>query len=191
MRKGLFIVMSGPSGVGKGTICDILMKNKNIDLEYSVSMTTREKRDYEKEGVHYYFTNKTNFENKIRNNEFVEYAIYNNEYYGTLKSEILSKINDGKNIISEIDVQGAKQIKKDFKNSLLIYLLPPSMKELKNRLIKRGTETSEEIEERLKIAVIENKNTYLYDYVVINDNLENAIKEIENIIKNKIMLRFF
>lgn len=187
MRKGLFIVISGPSGVGKGTICDILMKNKNIDLEYSVSMTTREKRDYEKEGVHYYFTNKTNFEKKIRNNEFVEYAIYNNEYYGTLKSEILSKINNGKNIISEIDVQGAKQIKKDFKNSLLIYLLPPSMKELKNRLIKRGTETSEEIEERLKIAVIENKNTYLYDYVVINDNLENAIKEIENIIKNKII----
>ena len=78
MRKGLFIVISGPSGVGKGTICDILMKNKNIDLEYSVSMTTREKRDYEKEGVHYYFTNKTNFEKKIRNNEFVEYAIYNN-----------------------------------------------------------------------------------------------------------------
>ena len=187
MRKGLFIVISGPSGVGKGTICDILMKNKNIDLEYSVSMTTREKRDYEKEGVHYYFTNKMNFKKKIENDEFVEYEIYNNEYYGTLKSEILSKIKNGKNIISEIDVQGAKQIKKDFKNSLLIYLLPPSMDELKNRLIKRGTETQEQIEERLKTAVIENRNTYLYDYIIINDDLVTAVKEIESIIKNKII----
>ena len=187
MKKGLFIVISGPSGVGKGTICDILMKNRNIDLEYSVSMTTREKRDYEKEGVHYYFTDKINFEKKIRNNEFVEYATYNNEYYGTLKSEILNKINSGKNIISEIDVQGAKKIKKDFKNSLLIYILPPSMEELRNRLIKRGTESNEEIENRLKIAVIENKNTYLYDYVVINDVLDESVKEIENIIKNKII----
>lgn len=187
MRKGLFIVISGPSGVGKGTICDILMKNKHIDLEYSVSMTTREKRDYEQEGVHYYFTNKINFESKIKNNEFVEYAIYNNEYYGTLKSEILNKINNGKNIISEIDVQGAKQIKKEFNNSLLIYLLPPSMEELRNRLIKRGTETMEEIEKRLEIAIIENKNTYLYDYVIVNDNLDIAVNKIENIIKNKII----
>lgn len=187
MKKGLFVVISGPSGVGKGTICDIIMKNKHLDLEYSVSMTTREKRNYEKDGIHYYFTNKTSFEKKIRDNEFIEYAIYNNEYYGTLKSEILNKINNGKNIISEIDVQGAKQIKKDFKNSLLIYLLPPTMEELRNRLIKRGTENKEEIEERLKIAVIENKNTYLYDYIVVNDDLEEAVEEIENIIKNKII----
>lgn len=187
MGKGLFIVISGPSGVGKGTICEALMKNKNIDLEYSISMTTRNERDYEKEGVHYYFTDKNSFERKIRNNEFVEYAIYNNEYYGTLKSEVLDKINNGKYIISEIEVQGAKKIKKDFPNSLLLYILPPSIEELRNRLIKRGTESKEEIERRLKIALIENKYSYYYDYVIINDKLEVAVKEIENIIKNKII----
>ena len=187
MGKGLFIVISGPSGVGKGTICEALMKNKNIDLEYSISMTTRNKRDYEKEGIHYYFTDKDSFEMKIRNNEFVEYAIYNNEYYGTLKSEVLDKINNGKYIISEIEVQGAKKIKKDFPNSLLLYILSPSIEELRNRLIKRGTESKEEIERRLKIALIENKYSYYYDYVIINDKLEVAVKEIENIIKNKII----
>ncbi len=187
MGKGLFIVISGPSGVGKGTICEALMKNKNIDLEYSISMTTRNKRDYEKEGVHYYFTDKNSFERKIRNYEFVEYAIYNNEYYGTLKSEVLDKINNRKYIISEIEVQGAKKIKKDFPNSLLLYILPPSIGELRNRLIKRGTESKEEIERRLKIAIIENKYSYYYDYVIVNDKLEVAVKEIEKIIKNKII----
>lgn len=187
MGKGLFIVISGPSGVGKGTICEALMKNKNIDLEYSISMTTRNKRDYEKEGVHYYFIDKNSFERKIRNYEFVEYAIYNNEYYGTLKSEVLDKINNGKYIISEIEVQGAKKIKKDFPNSLLLYILPPSIGELRNRLIKRGTESKEEIERRLKIAIIENKYSYYYDYVIVNDKLEVAVKEIEKIIKNKII----
>ena len=187
MGKGLFIVISGPSGVGKGTICEALMKNKNIDLEYSISMTTRNKRDYEKEGVHYYFTDKNSFERKIRNFEFVEYAIYNNEYYGTLKSEVLDKINNGKYIISEIEVQGAKKIKKDFPNSLLLYILPPSIEELRNRLIKRGTESKEEIERRLKISIIENKYSYYYDYVIVNDKLEVAVKEIEKIIKNKII----
>lgn len=187
MGKGLFIVISGPSGAGKGTICEALMKNKNIDLEYSISMTTRNKRDYEKEGVHYYFTDKNSFERKIRNNEFVEYAIYNNEYYGTLKSEVLDKINNGKYIISEIEVQGAKKIKKDFPNSLLLYILPPSIEELRNRLIKRGTESKEEIERRLKISIIENKYSYYYDYVIVNNKLEVAVKEIEKIIKNKII----
>ncbi len=187
MKKGIFIVISGPSGVGKGTICDLLLKNKNIDFEYSVSMTTREKRNYEKDGIHYYFTTKEKFINKIKNNEFIEYAIYNNEYYGTLKSEVLKKLNQGKNIISEIDVQGAKNIKNEFDNSLLIYVLPPSMEELKNRLIKRGTETKEEIDKRLKIAIVENENRYFYDYVVVNDKLDIAVKEIEDIIKNKII----
>ena len=184
MGKGLFIVISGPSGVGKGTICEALMKNKNIDLEYSISMTTRNKRDYEKEGVHYYFTDKNSFERKIRNYEFVEYAIYNNEYYGTLKSEVLDKINNGKYIISEIEVQGAKKIKKDFPNSLLLYILPPSIGELRNRLIKRGTENKEEIEQRLKIAIYEEKEKINYDYVIMNDNLEIAIEKIQIIIKN-------
>ena len=187
MKKGIFIVISGPSGVGKGTICDILMKNKNVDFEYSVSMTTRAKREYEKEGIHYYFTSKDIFEDKIKNNEFVEYAMYNDEYYGTLKSEVLKKLDEGKNIISEIDVQGAKNIKKEFINSLLIYILPPSMEELKNRLIKRGTETKEEIEKRLQIALVENKSRYFYDYIVINDKLDIAVKEIERIINNKII----
>ena len=182
-NKGKFIVISGPSGVGKGTICNLLLQ-RNKDIDYSISVTTRKKRDNEINGKDYYFTSKENFEKQISNNEFIEYNIYNNEYYGTLKSEILKKINNKVNIITELDVNGAKNIKKLFKDSLLIYIKAPSFEELRKRLIKRGTEGKEEIEQRLKIAITEEKEKNKFDFIIMNDKLDDAILEIENIIKN-------
>ena len=183
-RLGKFIVISGPSGVGKGTICNILLSKKENNLSYSISMTTRKKRIYEKNGVDYYFTSRDNFKKRILNNEFLEYNLYNKEYYGTLKTEVLDKINKGINVISELDVNGAKKIKNNFKDCILIYITAPNIEELRRRLIKRGTENKEEIEQRLKIALYEEKEKINYDYVIMNDNLEIAIEEIQIIIKN-------
>lgn len=183
-RLGKFIVISGPSGVGKGTICNILLSKKENNLSYSISMTTRKKRIYEKNGVDYYFTSRDNFKKRILNNEFLEYNLYNKEYYGTLKTEVLDKINKGINVISELDVNGAKKIKNNFKDCILIYITAPNIEELRRRLIKRGTENKEEIEQRLKIAIYEEKEKINYDYVIMNDNLEIAIGKIQIIIKN-------
>lgn len=183
-RLGKFIVISGPSGVGKGTICNILLSKKENNLSYSISMTTRKKRIYEKNGIDYYFTSRDNFKKRILNNEFLEYNLYNKEYYGTLKTEVLDKINKGINVISELDVNGAKKIKNNFKDCILIYITAPNIEELRRRLIKRGTENKEEIEQRLKIAIYEEKEKINYDYVIMNDNLEIAIGKIQIIIKN-------
>ena len=183
MNKGKFIVVSGPSGVGKGTICDVLIKE--LDAWYSVSMTTREMREGEVEGKNYYFVTKEEFERKIKEKNFIEYNLYNNNYYGTPKDKILEKIEDGTDVFLEIDVNGAKNIKKQFPNSLLIYIAPPSIEELRKRLEKRGTETEEKIQNRLKIAEEELKQTNIYDYVVINDDLETAINEVRQIIKGQ------
>ena len=183
-RLGKFIVISGPSGVGKGTICNILLSKKENNLSYSISMTTRKKRIYEKNGVDYYFTSRDNFKKRILNNEFLEYNLYNKEYYGTLKTEVLDKINKGINVISELDVNGAKKKKNNFKDCILIYITAPNIEELRRRLIKRGTENKEEIEQRLKIAIYEEKEKINYDYVIMNDNLEIAIEKIQIIIKN-------
>ena len=143
MNKGKFIVVSGPSGVGKGTICDVLIKE--LDAWYSVSMTTREMREGEEEGKNYYFVTKEEFERKIKEDNFIEYNIYNNNYYGTPKDKILEKIDAGIDVFLEIDVNGARNIKKQFPNSLLIYIAPPSIEELRKRLENRGTETEEKI----------------------------------------------
>ena len=183
-RLGKFIVISGPSGVGKGTICNILLSKKENNLSYSISMTTRKKRIYEKNGIDYYFTSRDNFKKRILNNEFLEYNLYNKEYYGTLKTEVLDKINKGINVISELDVNGAKKIKNNFKDCILIYITAPNIEELRRRLIKRGTENKEEIEQRLKIAIYEEKEKINYDYVIMNNNLEIAIEKIQIIIKN-------
>ncbi len=183
MKKGKFIVISGPSGVGKGTICKKIISD--LKLEYSVSMTTRQKRDGEIDGINYYFTTKEDFEKRIKNDEFIEYAIYNDNYYGTLKKEVIDKINMGKNIICEIEVQGAKQIKKLFPEALLIFIMPPSIEELRNRLINRHTNDLEDVERRIKIAKEENKYKDIYDYIVINDDLEKATNKVKEIIANK------
>ena len=182
MKKGKFIVISGPSGVGKGTICKRLFKELNA--WYSVSTTTREPREGESNGINYYFISKEEFKKRIDDGEFLEYNIYNDNYYGTSKKVVLEKINQGINVFSEIDVNGAFNIKKIFPDALLIYFAPPSMETLRERLINRGTENIDTIEARLKIAEEEMKKIDFYDYVVINDELEKAIDEVRNIIIN-------
>ena len=180
LKQGKFIVVSGPSGVGKGTICNILMKE--MRAEYSVSFTTREKRVGEIDGVNYNFISKEEFEKQINDGKFLEYNIYNGNYYGTSKDFVMEKINKGINIFSEIDVNGAKNIKKIFPDALLIYIAPPSIDELRKRLINRGTESIDKIEERLKIAEEELKQVSFYDNVIVNDNLDDATNEFRKII---------
>jgi len=183
MNKGLYIVVSGPSGVGKGTICKRLIED--LKLEYSISMTTRDIREGEIDKVNYYFTNKEDFENRIKNNEFIEYATYNDNYYGTLKKEVIDKLEMGKNIICEIEVQGAKQIRALFPDALLIYILPPSFEELRNRLINRNTEDIDTINKRLDIANAEKEYIDIYDYVVVNDDIDVATDKIKKIITDR------
>ena len=180
MEKGKFIVISGPSGVGKGTICNKLMNE--VNAWYSVSTTTREAREGEVDGINYYFVSKEEFEDKIKNNEFLQYNIYNGNYYGTSKEKVLEKLNQGINVFSEIDVNGGKNIKEIFSDAVLIYIAPPSMEELRNRLIGRGTDSEEVINNRLEIAKKEMKEAKYYDYIVVNDDLDRATNEVKDII---------
>ena len=182
-KKGLLIVLSGPSGVGKGTICEKLIEYFNA--WYSVSVTTREKRDGEIDGKNYFFVTKEEFEQKIKDNDFLEYATYNNNYYGTLKSKINDKINNNIDVFTEIEVKGARNIKNIYNDSVLIYILPPSLKELEDRLRNRRTEDEETIRNRMNITKEELKQIDIYDYVVINDDLEKAIEKVKNIIESE------
>lgn len=186
MTKGKLIVVSGPSGVGKDTVVSEYLKLHPEDV-LSVSMTSRPKRDYEVDGVHYYFRTKEGFEEEVEKGNLLEYATYNGNYYGTPKSEVIKRLEDGINVILVIEIQGARNIKNMLGDAaLLIFVLPPSIEELRERLIKRGTESLEQINNRLAIAEKEiNENTF-YDYKIINDNIEDAVKSLENIIKNNI-----
>ena len=186
MKKGKLIVVSGPSGVGKDTVVSEYLKLHPEDV-LSVSMTSRPKRDYEVEGVNYYFKTKEGFVEEINKGNLLEYAIYNDNYYGTPKSEVLKRLEDGINVILVIEIQGARNIKNMLKDdALLIFVLPPSIEELRERLINRGTESIEQINNRLEIAEKEIRENTFYDYKIINDDLEKAVKELENIIKNNI-----
>lgn len=184
MGIGKFIVVSGPSGVGKGTICDVLIKELNA--WYSISMTTRNIREGEVDGVNYYFISKEEFRKRINEGKLLEYNIYNDNYYGTPKDKVLEKLEEGRNVFLEIDVNGAKNIKKIFPNALLIYIAPPSIDVLRERLISRGTEDIDTIENRLRIADNELKQIDFYDYVVVNDDLDKAIEEVKNIINDRL-----
>jgi len=182
--KGKIVVISGPSGVGKGTICKRIMEL--INAKFSVSTTTRSPREGEINGKDYYFVSTEVFREKIKNNEFLEYNIYNENYYGTSKNEVLDIINKGINVLLEIDVNGAYNIKKIFPEALLIYIAPPSMEVLRQRLIDRRTEEISVIENRLKIAEEELKMVEFYDYVIVNDDLDKAILEVKECILKKI-----
>ena len=184
MRKGKFIIISGPSGVGKGTICERLIKELNA--WYSISMTTRGIRDGEVDGVNYYFISKDEFRKRIDEGKLLEYNIYNDNYYGTPKDKVLEKLEEGINVFLEIDVNGAKNVKNKFNDALLIYIAPPSMEDLRTRLINRGTEDIETINNRIRIASEEQKQIGFYDYVVINDDLEDAILKVKNIILDEV-----
>ena len=184
LKKGKFIIISGPSGVGKGTICDVLLKELNA--WYSVSMTTRGIREGEVDGINYYFISKDEFRKRIEAGQLLEYNIYNDNYYGTPRDKVLEKLEHGINVFLEIDVNGARNIKNMFNDALLIYIAPPSIEELRERLISRETEDLETIENRLKIASEELKQVDFYDYVVVNDDLQEAISKIREIILSEV-----
>lgn len=183
-NRGRLIVISGPSGVGKGTICDILLKSC-ANLSLSVSATTRAPRDTDKEGVTYYFKTTDEFRKMIKENQFLEWAEYNGNYYGTPLAPVRERLDNGTNVLLEIDVQGALNIKKLCPDAVYIFITPPSIEELHARLKGRGTESPEDIERRIASADAELMQKDKYDYVVVNDNLEDAVNQIKNIIENK------
>ena len=178
--RGSLIILSGPSGAGKGTIHNELLK-RDDRLKYSVSMTTREPRDGEKDGVDYYFVSEDKFKEEIEKGSFIEYALVHGNYYGTLKSEVESKLNDGFDVILELDIQGALNIKNMNSDAIFIFIMPPTMRELRDRLVKRGTESKEKIIERFKNAYKEINEITKYNYVVINDEVEKAVVKVEAI----------
>ncbi len=180
--KNVLVVLSGPSGVGKGTIAKKLVK-RNKDFFLSVSCTTRSPRKGETNGVEYFFISKPEFKEKINNDGFLEYSEHFENFYGTPKEFVLDKLAH-KDVILEIDVNGGLNVKKNYENALLIMILPPSMEELKNRLIKRKTESLEKIELRMQRIEYELGKKELYDFTVINDDLDKAVERIENIIKS-------
>ena len=183
----MLIVISGPSGSGKGTIIKEVMK-KIPDLIYSVSYTTRPKREGEIEGKDYFFISKDEFEKLINEDFFIEWAKVYDYYYGTGKEFVLNNLNDNKDVILEIEIQGAKKIREiyDKKNVIFIFIAPPDFKELEKRIMnrKRG-ETEEEIKKRMNFAKKEIEESKNYDYIIINDNINKAVKKIINIINKE------
>ena len=181
MSKGLLFVLSGPSGVGKNTVLDELFKNFD-DVSYSVSATTREKREGETEGEDYFFISENKFKEIKENDGFIESALVHGHYYGTPKKFVDKKLEEGEDIILEIDTQGAKQVREKYPEAIYIFLLPPSLEELENRLDNRGSESNKSKNIRLNNARKELKEVHNYDYEVINDSLEDAVREIKKII---------
>lgn len=180
MKEGLKIVLSGPSGSGKGTIVKELVKNDQFLL--SISATTRMPRQGEEEGVHYFFKTKEEFERMIEENALLEYANFCGNYYGTPKAPIEQGVEQGKDVILEIEVQGAQQIKNIYPDAIFIFVIPPSLTELKQRLVGRNTESQEVIAQRLKRAKEELALYKEYDYIIINDTLDEAITKIQHIV---------
>lgn len=182
MSKGFLLVLSGPSGSGKGTVSQELLKN-NKDIVFSTSVTTRTPRPGEVDGENYFFVDIDKFEDMAKNNELLEYAFVHTNYYGTPKEFVFNEIDKGEIVLVEIDVQGALQIKKNYKDAIFIFLIPPTIDELKERLTNRGTETEEEIKVRFENAFKELDFVGEYDYFIINDKVEQAVSNIETIIE--------
>ncbi len=183
-QKGKLLVVSGPSGCGKGTVLKKVLK-ENSNIYYSVSATTRAPRYGEENGIHYYFITKEEFEKKISEGGMLEYAEYVGNYYGTPKDIVLAKLEKGYDVILEIEVKGAMQIRKAVPEAILVFIAPPSMDELEKRLIGRGTEKIDVIKSRLKKAEKEMQYQNEYDYLVINDEISIAAEEIAAILKSE------
>jgi len=181
-ERGLLIVLSGPSGVGKGTVRKALFSQPDIQLQYSISVTTRQPREGEVDGVDYFFKTREQFEHMIRNNELLEWAEYVGNYYGTPIEYVEKTLQEGKDVFLEIEVQGAMQVRKVFPEALFIFLAPPSLSELRKRIETRGTESEELIRDRLKAAKEELEMMDAYDYVVENDKVELACERIKAIV---------
>lgn len=181
MSKGILYVVSAPSGCGKGTILSEILKN-NDNIYYSVSATTRDPRDGEVDGVNYYFLSDEEFKSEINNGGMLEYAQFCGNFYGTPKKMVIDKLKQGIDVMLEIETIGAMQIKKEMPEAVLIFILPPSVSELRRRLEKRGTEPQDVIDRRVKEAVDEIKRAVNYDYVMMNDDIDKAIEDFEAIL---------
>ena len=183
MAPGKLIIISGPSGVGKKTILDQIMQDKSLNLHMSISMTTRLPRNNEQDGKDYFFTTVNNFKDLIAKNNFLEYAVYNNNYYGTPKSFVRNQLACGNNVLLEIETVGVKKLSSFDLPMTKIFIAPHSIETLKERLIKRNTESMEVINQRLAKAQEELKLVNMYDYTVINDELNSCIEQIRTLIK--------
>lgn len=185
MKKGLLIVFSGPSGVGKGTIIKELMNDENLNLVYSISMTTRAPREGEVDGVNYFFVSKERFNEAVYNDELLEHACFVDNFYGTPKAYVEKMRNEGKNVLLEIETVGAKQVMNHYegdKGCVSVFIVPPSIEELESRIRGRKTESEEVIKKRIFKATQELRETYRYQHVVCNDNIENAVMKVKDII---------
>ena len=181
-KKGLLFVISGPSGVGKGTICKKLLERRK-ELKLSVSVTTRAPRPGEIEGVNYFFRSEEQFRDMIERDEFLEYmCVFGKNHYGTPKAYVAEQRAQGNDVILEIDVNGALNVKKRCPDAVMIFIAPPSMETLKKRLVGRGTETEEAVERRFAEAVKELATAGEYDYIVVNDSLDKAVNDTESIL---------
>lgn len=180
---GKLFVISGSSGVGKGTVIKEFLK-KHPDFKLSVSCTTRAPREGEEDGINYFYLTKEDFRACVENNEFLEWAEFSGNMYGTKKAYVEKKLREGKNLILEIDTKGALNVKNIMPESTLIFILPPSFEELEARLRGRHTETEEAIQKRLESTKLEMQNAKHYDYQVVNDSIENAVSALEEIMCN-------
>ncbi|MBQ2898689.1 MAG: guanylate kinase [Oscillospiraceae bacterium] len=184
-KRGVLTVISGPSGVGKGTIINRLFEIEE-NLYFSVSATTRNPRPGEIDGVHYSFKSREEFEHDIETGEMLEHAVFNGNYYGTPKSAVEEKLSAGKDVVLDIEIQGARNVKRLMPEAVLVYILPPSIDELKKRLVGRNTEDAETIKGRLSTAYRElHEAPELYDYFIVNDMVENAAIKIKDIIEGE------
>lgn len=184
-ERGLLIVLSGPSGVGKGTVRKAVFDSEENDFQYSISMTTRKQREGEVDGVDYYFRSREEFEAMIEAGEMLEYAEYVGNYYGTPLTYVNQTLDEGKDVFLEIEVQGAKQVKDKVPDGVFIFLTPPDLAELKSRIIGRGTDEMSVIEERMAVAREEIEMMALYDYAVVNDEVPLAVQRIKDIIASE------
>ncbi len=182
-ERGLLVVLSGPSGVGKGTVRKALFQMPNHDLVYSVSMTTRPPRVGEVDGIDYYFVSKEDFLKGIEENRFLEWAEFVGQYYGTPKDKIEEQLDKGKEVVLEIEVVGALKVRKEMKDAVFIFLVPPGKKALYDRLKNRGTEPLEVVSQRMQKAESEFLLAHKYDYIVVNDEVNNAADRIMAIIR--------
>ncbi len=182
-ERGLLVVISGPSGVGKGTVRKALFDRENHNLEYSVSMTTRPPRIGETDGIDYFFVSKKQFEQRIKNEKLLEYAEFVGNYYGTPIDYVEERLDKGKEVVLEIEVQGAMQVRERMPDAVFIFIAPPSRQALRDRITKRATEPERIINKRMQKAEREFGMAHKYDYIVVNDTVENAADRIMAIIR--------
>lgn len=185
VQRGLLVVLSGPSGVGKGTVRQEIFNRKDNTLTYSISATTRDMREGEKDGVDYFFKSKEEFEKMIKAGEMLEYAEYVGNYYGTPIDYVEKTLNEGKDVLLEIEVNGAIQVRSRMPEGIFIFLTPPDLEELERRLVGRGTDDTPVIEQRIKKAKEELALMKHYDYAVVNDDIDSAVEKVRAIVQSE------